>query len=369
MPLRATDLLRPVLRPAVRAAREVPVWARAAASPRGRGPVAVLLPAYGREASALLRIYNLATPLRAAGWRVHVLPWRLTLAQRRRVIAALSPDVVLMQGVRHELNRPALYPGQRIVLDIDDADFHLDHLEAPLRAAMPRVAAVIAGSGYVARWCRGAGAGEVQVVWTGTPVSAAPRPPHATRPPIVAWAQSRPETYRREAAEVCALMARVAAAVPGVRLRLYDRQPGQGEALLAPFRAAGITVEWLGSMPYDRYLASFDDVAVGWSPIATDSPFSRGKSFGKVLAYLDRHVPVVASDAAEHGAFFTAATGVISNDRNVWVGESVALLGDPDRRAAMAAAAFTAFRTRLSVEAAAARVAEILQVVSARNLP
>lgn len=41
-----------------------------------------------------------------------------------------------MQGVRYALNRPALYPGQPIAVDVDDADFHLRHLVGPLRAAV-----------------------------------------------------------------------------------------------------------------------------------------------------------------------------------------------------------------------------------------
>ena len=116
-----------------------------------------------------------------------VVPPTLTLAQRRWLIAAARSDVVVMQGARHALNRPALYPGEQIVLDMDDAGFHLPHLEAPVREAMPQVAAVIAGSAYVADWSRKAGAGRVDVVITGAPVSARPRPPQACRPPVVVW--------------------------------------------------------------------------------------------------------------------------------------------------------------------------------------
>lgn len=159
--------------------------------------MAVFLPASGPEGAALLRVYGIARSLRGLGWRTLILPWRLTLAQRQRFLARISPDVVVMQGARHALNRPDHYPGVPIVFDMDDADFHLPHLAEPVQRAMPQAAAVIAGSRYVAEWCRAAGAGQVDVVWTGSAVSAARRVPQALRPPVLAWAQTRPETYMR----------------------------------------------------------------------------------------------------------------------------------------------------------------------------
>jgi hypothetical protein len=62
----------------------------------------------------LLRIYTIAAALRPLGWRTAVLPPGLDLAQRQRLIRLIVPDVLVMQGARHPLNRPALYPGQRI---------------------------------------------------------------------------------------------------------------------------------------------------------------------------------------------------------------------------------------------------------------
>lgn len=120
---------------------------------RGQGPLAVFLPSAGKSGAARLRIYNIAERCRDHGWRALVLPPNLSLNQRYRLIAAAKPDVLVMQGVRHSLNRPGLYPDQCILFDMDDADFHLPHLKAPLVRAMPDVAAVVAGSDYVADWC------------------------------------------------------------------------------------------------------------------------------------------------------------------------------------------------------------------------
>jgi hypothetical protein len=357
-------------RPVVRLAREMPVWGDigAQAIGQGRGPSAVFLPARGPEGAALLRIYAVARALRARGWRVHVLPWKLTLRQRRWCLAAIRPDVVVMQGARHALNRPALYPGQRIVYDLDDADFHLDHLAGPVAEAMSGVSAVIAGSAYVADWCRAAGAGEAHVIWTGAPVSDRPPPPQWFRLPVVAWAQTRPMDYVREAALVRAVMARVAARIPGVTLRLFDRQPGDDPAFADSFAAPGLTVEWVEKARYRDYLKRFDDVAVGLAPLCPETPFSRGKSFGKVLAYLDRGVPVIASAAGEHGSFFTAETGVVSDDPDEWVARTVRFLGDRALRTGVAAAAGEAFRRWLTADAAADRVEAVLKSVIRRDV-
>ena len=131
-----SETARSVLRPAVRRVREV--------SPRmrmltqgGRGPLAVFLPTYGREGAALVRIYAVAAALRAHGWRTLVLSPRLSLGQRHRLLARAAPDVLVLQGVRHDLNRPHLYPGQPIAMDLDDADFHLPHLAAALPLLLP----------------------------------------------------------------------------------------------------------------------------------------------------------------------------------------------------------------------------------------
>lgn len=340
--------------------REVPLRARIILERRtGRGPLAVFLPCRGREGASLLRIYAIAGALQDQGWRTAILPWRLSLRQRHRILATARPDVLVMQGVRHDMNRPALYPGAPIIMDMDDADFHLPHLREPLRRAMPDLAGVIAGSSYVAEWCLAAGAPEADVVWTGMAASTAPRPPQEGRPPVVAWAQTRPMTYRREAEMVRQVMAGLASRHPDVRLRLYDREPGDDPGFAGWFESAGITVEWQNKSRFRDYIRTFDDVSVGLAPLG-DSPFSRGKSFGKVLAYLDRHVPVICSAAGEHGRFFEPDTGVVSNDPAVWIAAADRLLAAPIARQAQAEAAYRAFEARLSLRAAAQGVEHVL---------
>jgi hypothetical protein len=340
-------------------------WVVWRAGPRGAAPTVVFLPSRGREMSSLLRIHVVARALRPLGWRTVVVPWRLGLGRRQDILAALRPDLVVMQGARHALNRPDLYPGARIVYDMDDADFHLDHLAEQVRAAMPQVAQVIAGSRYVADWCRAQGA-QAEVVWTGTPVSRRPFRPHDRRGPVVAWAQTTPATYHLERAFVLAVMRDVAARHPGVTLRLYGRRPGEPETILAPFRQAGIAVEWLPTLRYDRFLRSLQDVAVGLSPVAADNPFSRGKSFGKILAYLDRGVPVVAGDRVDHPLFFGRDIGVLSNDAGEVAAAVCRLLENPQERQDVAERAHARFLDVFAPGPVASRIDRVLREVLAR---
>lgn len=358
-----SEPIKGIARPALRGVRALSVHS-ARLLQRGRGPLAVFLPAYGPEGAALLRIYRVAEALRGRGWRTLVLPWRLTLAQRQRFLRRLSPDVVVMQGARHALNRPALYPDQRIVFDMDDADFHLPHLAGPVQDAMAHVTGVMAGSRYIADWCLAAGAPRADVVWTGAPVTRQPAPPQPSRPPVIAWAQTRPMTYLGEAAWVRDVITKLGAARPGITLRLFDRQPGDDPGFAAGFAMPGVTVEWREALPYAGYLRALEDVALGFAPLAPDAPFSRGKSFGKILGYLDRHVPVLASDAGEPAAFFTDQTGVLSSSVEVWSAEAKRLLDDAEARQSLAEAASADFERRLSVAASAQAADRVLRAIA-----
>jgi hypothetical protein len=104
-------------------------------------------------------------------------------------------------------------------------------------------------------------------------------------------------------------------------------------------------------------------VAVGLSPLVTQSPFSRGKSFGKVLGYLDAMVPAVVADAADHARFFTPQSGVVSNDLETCVQAVAMLLADPEAREKMAQTAFADYQKTLSLKAAASRTDVFLRSV------
>jgi hypothetical protein len=167
-------------------------------------------------------------------------------------------------------------------------------------------------------------------------------------------------TYVHEAGLVRDLVAQVGQRHP-ITLRLYDRRKGDEPGFADSFQAEGVSVEWVRSCTYNRYLESFDDVSLGLAPLCPESPFSRGKSFGKVLAYLDARVPVIGSDACEHGNFFDSKTGVISNEPNHWCQAAVSLLQDATARQSMADRAFERFKTELSVASSARRLDDIMR--------
>ena len=332
---------------------------------RGRGPRIAFFPSSTREGASLLRAWNMAEALRPLGWQTLVVPMQLEAGQRRRLMRLFAPDVILFQQCRHPLNDADHAMGLPWVLDCDDADF-LDPAMTPrLEATAKGALGVVCGSRFIRDWAVGLNA-QAEVIWTGTPVSPAPPPDQRSRGPVVAWAQASPMGYPMELAFVQALTARLWARGLRFRLRLYGVAPAEEAALRAGF-APGAELELLPLMGYGAFLASLRDVAVGLSPIIAASPFSQGKSFGKILGYLDAGVPVIASDEADHALFFTAESGVISNDPAVWEAAVARLLGDGAARAAMAGAARADMVRRLSVAAAAGRLDGVLHGVLGRK--
>lgn len=316
---------------------------------RGAGRRIAFLPSDGPVQSSMLRAYNIAKDLEKRGWATIVLPVQLTLAQRRRVLGAFRPDVVVVQQCRHHLNRPEYLADWTTVLDIDDADFLDPALTSVLERMARQAEGVICGSRYIRNWALPFNR-HATVIWTTMPISplvgggAAPE-----EEPVVTWAQSSPLGYPNELEFVREVMAEVARRRGGVRLRLYGWQGDRDHPVLADLAAKGVKVDLLPFMPYDAFVSSLATAAVGLSPIIPEG-FSNGKSFGKILAYLDARVPVICSDEVDHALFFTRGTGVVSNDRQVWVDEICRLLDDPKAGADMADKAYADYVRRLSTD-------------------
>lgn len=326
---------------------------------RGTGPRIVFLPSTPGPGASDLRAVRIAAELRRQGWHAVALPPQLEAGQRARLIGRFRPDLIVFQQCRHPLNRADLAFGRPFLLDIDDADFHDPRLAPRLETMARGARAVIAGSRYIRDWAQGF-CPRAEVVWTGSPISPGPRPPQGARGPLVAWAQADPLGYPAEMAFVETVLRPVAAARPDAVLRLYGVNDAAARAALAA-RFDFIRLETLPSLPYRRFLLSLRDVAVGLSPILPEAVFSRGKSFGKILGYLDAKVPVICSDQADHALFFTPRSGVVSDDAGAWTATILRLLADPAGRETMAGAAFADFQARLSLPAAAARVGDVLR--------
>lgn len=327
------------------------------------GPRVLFLPTHDRNGmSCGLRAFNVSDALNGMGWHAITLPGKLSAAQRDRILRRFRPDIVVFQQMRHHLNRVETVPdGTPIVLDIDDADFadprHADLMEDTAR----RVAGVICGSRFVQDWADRFNA-NTTIVWTGGDPGTAHPTPQADRRPIVSWAVSNATRYSAEFDFVADFVLRLAevSRTPFI-YRQYGWDGASDHPRLAQIRDAGVEVEVVrGLMPYPKFLASLDQIAVGLAPLITQSEFSRGKSFGKVLGYLQARVPVLCSDAADHSLFFTDRTGVVSNDQDVWVRTAADWLANPAKREAIAHAAYEDYSMRLSTQQAARQVAAFL---------
>lgn len=315
---------------------------------RGRGASRriAFLPSDAKVQSSLLRAYNIADELEKQGWATLVVPRHLSLAQRRRVLGAFRPDLVVLQQCRHPLNRVEYLRQYPLILDIDDADFLDPELTQVLEDTARHAVGVICGSRYIRDWAAQF-SDNAQVIWTTTPISPSLISDVDKRQPIVTWAQSSPLGYPNELDFVSDVMTEVAHRRGPTHLRLYGWDGPSDHPVLARLRDAGVMVELLPFMSYDAFIASLSTAAVGLSPIVPEG-FSKGKSFGKILAYLDAKVPVICSDEVDHELFFTPRSGVVSSDPEVWVREICRLLDDPAARADMASAAHDDYARRLS---------------------
>lgn len=354
------------------------MWANALASSVSRRRSVAIAPSFTHwDPASNLRAWKLAPALRRLGWRVLMLAPEATLAERRRVLRLWRPDVLLLQQSRHPLNRPHLYPGVACVFDQDDADYLDERVRDDIVGCCEGASLVIAGSRAVGSML-GRHNPNVEVIWTSTP---APAPATAARQrvrpsmrePIVAWAHSSPFDYPAELAYVKRVMTLVARVRPGTQFWLFGCAQGGADdarvaATFAPLEAAGIRCTAWPYMPYARYLDVVARAAVGLQPVCIDdSPYSEGKSFGKVLAYLAGEVPVVASNNVDHPLFFESGrNGFLVHDEFDCAQAVVTLLGDKALRDDVAMTALQDFRMRLSTAAVAAQVsAALLRVIGA----
>lgn len=332
---------------------------------RGARPRVAFLTYNPKVQSGLLRATNIARGLDGHGWASIVVPANLSLRQRNRVLHYFRPDVVVLQKCRHPLNRAEYLKNWPIVLDLDDADFVNPKASSVLQEVATQARAVMAGSGFIRDWAARFNQ-NVSVVWTGTPFSKVPRPDHQERKPIVTWAQADPLGYPDEMQFCRDVLLKVVSRIGPVDFRLYRCVGQEDHPILKELASAGVRLQLLPHLRYEEFLASLQEVAIGLSPLAGHG-FSLGKSFGKILGYIDAHVPVICSDRADHSQFFDSSSGVVSNDSDVWADAICKLIADPIARNRMAEAAHNAALSQLSLEAVTLQVHLILSRVLREN--
>ena len=340
----------PIIRSTARVVRELGVHLRRLSQGATR-PRIIVLPS-AQSGASRLRGWLIGKALIRLGWRVTIMPSQLTLAQRLRVIRMERPDVILMQQARHPLNRPEYCNGVPYVFDIDDADYVDPKLTEAVTRCVQEAAYVSAGSQVIADWCRQHNP-SVQVVWTSTPIAAHhDSMPHAKRRPIISWAQSSPMGYQHEALFVRDVALGLASRRTFELMFFGIKDRIAFEQYIQPVREAGVTVHAYEYLNYDTYLQKNAEAAVGLNPIDLDKPFHRGKSFGKVLAYLYGRTPTVASPLLEMPHFFTDGINgrLVENDCDAWISAIEQLLDHPVERQRLADAAYEHFRNYLSTE-------------------
>lgn len=320
-------------------------------------PKILFLPSGAAEGSNLLRCFNIAAELKKIGFHTVIAHKHLNYKQRSRVYKSFRPDLIFVKDARHPLNRHPFLWGAPYLFDLDDADFYDPSLTSEMEEMARKASAFIAGSRFIARWAEQFN-DNVKVVWTGASSVLTERQPHEQRNPLVTWAQSRPLSYPSELAFVEDIIDRVVKKRGSVNLRLYGRPCGASASSLGSLSRPEVCLEWLEAMPYQKFVASLQDAAVGLSPIVEQSKFSRGKSFGKILGYLDAQVPVICSNAADHDLFFNENTGLVSDDPCAWAEKIDFWLNDTDERQKVSDLAFQNFKTRLSTHTAAKIISE-----------
>lgn len=313
-------------------AREILLYLTTRIRSRGKKSLLVFTTFGAKDASSSLRGFLIADHLRTRGWHAVVCPWHLRLSQRRRLLKLMKPDIILMQTARHALNRPALYPGVPTVFDLDDADYIADWSRPAVMECLRDSAAVIAGSRAVAAYCRQHNP-DVSVVWTGTPITSDPYPPHKDRDLVVTWPAVSPQTRVDEQDFIFDVISRVSKQRK-ITFRLYANTGTDAyNAVLDRFGVLDIKLEALGYLDYQPYLKSFEEIAVGLAPLLDVDGFSGGASFGKILAFLDRGIPTIAHPTADHPLLIqNGVNGFLATTAQEWADDIVRLLDSPEER-------------------------------------
>jgi hypothetical protein len=308
-----------------------------------------------------LRVVSVARELRKLGWRAIVVPPWASLGDRLLLERVLKPDVILLQQTRDKFNDPNFYKHTPCVLDVDDADFIKTQTRVGDICRTSK--AVIAGNRFLAREFATYNA-NTSVIWTGTYLKRSRTAiPNGDRASIVTWAPSHPTSYTEEMAFLLEMLPTLAAKI-SFTFVMYGTAASASAAtsFVESLKKAGVHVIGQPAMTYHHFVKSLEVAAVGLHPISPLNPFSQGKSFGKLLAYMVAGVAVVTSNAVDHPLFFRHGESalLLGDDIDVWVDGCTELLRNPISRNAMAERAYLDMLERLTPVRAAQLLHPIL---------
>jgi glycosyltransferase involved in cell wall biosynthesis len=317
--------------------------------------VMILSSMHGSGLSGDLRGSALAKELERLGWRTIFVPSQLELRQRQRLLRLEKPDVIMMQQSRHPYNLPKYYPGYPIVFDVDDADIYDPKCTNKVIECCHGSVAVTVGNRFLSELLREYNP-NVHVIWTGSylPINWTKKWSNADGR-VVSWANSGASVKSAESDFIQAVLC-LLAKTTDFEFRIYGVESQKtAETNFSDLKKMKIKIQSHKLMSYKKLARHLRSSDVGLAPICEEVPFSRGKSFGKVLAYLTAKVPVVASDAVDYPLFFNNGENgmVIRNDIKKWADSIRKLLEDPTYRQSLVEKATISFQQRLTIKKSA----------------
>jgi glycosyltransferase involved in cell wall biosynthesis len=267
-----------------------------------------------------------------------------------------EPDVVLLQRAFAPHQHPDRLRPAIVIIDLDDALFLRTDMAAQMESAVSSAHAFVAGNRFIGEWGKRFNA-NVQVIHTCGPMRAertGHRPRDRQR--IVAWPHSAPFDYPEELELVGQVLVELRKRCE-FTFRLYGSNFSYADGLtrkepwLKNMQQQRVTVSLMPSMPYAQYVASLEEVAVGMQPIVSE--WSKGKSFGKLLACMSSEAAVVCSDAADHAFMFNGSNGILARSVSDWVEGIRFYLESPADRERAAEIAYRDYCEKLTTPVAA----------------
>lgn len=255
--------------------------------------------------------------LRKFGWNTVLVPPQLELGQRQRLCRTLKPDVCLILKTRNAKNHPSHYGDIPTIFLLDDADF-LDPNEAQnVIDCTTQASLVIAANQYVADWCKRHNDNVVKIWVPHDAAKFAPATQNSLRPNRILWAAASPKGYRHEHKLIIESMLTLKSMRDDFEFWMTGcRDKAWSDEFLRPLQKAGIKTNTYGFIKsYKEYQRVLSDCPIGLHPICLDSPYSNGKSFGKILSYMVTHTCVVTNNVPDHNE-------VLSHRKNAMIADS-----------------------------------------------
>lgn len=307
-----------------------------------------------------LRGYSLAKELNKTGWSSIVINNKMSIDKIRKILKLFNPEYVYFQKLRGENSDIRYFKNYKCILDVDDADFLDINLEEKFKENSKLAFACFAGSEYVESWLKKYN-NNTYIIWTG----AKPLKNKKIREnkPVISWTCSDPFAYKTEAEFVKKIIVELKKRKEFIFYLIGVRDLEQGKKWLEEIEINSQNIKQFPFMNYQKLNKLLQRVDIGLAPLfPKENPYSSGKSFGKILAYLNNNSVVVASDCLEHQKFFNGENGFLCSDElNDWVLRLEKLIENRKELENITKKAKKDFIDKLSIKAAANKINNILK--------